>query len=383
MNLNLFFLLLLASQVTTRIIGRVLGKKSNHTSLNNCNPIVRNYFKHFDHGNNKRYPAKFTDPEVKKFCPTLDETCCGSKQLEKQLADFQLAHLKIKDQLDFIDYLINILIDKGVHPVDPELDEQDSEEESSEETEKQINSVELENKLLSKLLFTLKQLKSKSGKLNYAISSFYSGFVCELCTSYGSYYFTEYNRKKDRDVPTIVMTLESFVKSGEMIYEQINFYKHLGNVFNVYKKILKIHGTSIDLYISDKTETSVMLESASKYAERFTTVNKLYSGKFRAKEFNIFEPFGQLLVFKTSSSLLNSLNEYIFNRFQTKKYEPISSQNENNEIQFILLTEEGLKYWKNSSIEIDDKGFSYTTNQYPENLWNSELSDFSSMLLKE
>lgn len=250
--------LLLALSPTTPSLHRIEMTLNEVTMLNPCNTaMLSNFFD--DITPNSEFHAKPGNRDVLNFCPTLKNTCCQKKSLEKLASE-------LKDSIQYMNYRAKLILDVFDKVKDiatetytvflSEMTEEDTQcydeiqlDNYNKKAEKYKENEELLKVLEStknRIFFDKEQLLSNFKKLLETADGYqnviketyqfreryFAGFICSMCSPSFSRYFSI----DDENVPHLELNkfmCVNMIKNQIQVYNSVFVFKYLQELINV------------------------------------------------------------------------------------------------------------------------------------------------------
>lgn len=345
------------------------GQNKNTIQLQKCYSRPLSIYFQMDSDND--FTASLATPETKLICPTLEQTCCSADQLTQQFAVFKENYLVLRNYFKNQEEIIAKLKELKFVATIPKEDK--TEESESEDIEKKPVD---RSHLYGVLLHYLQSSYDQSHHLNYTISSYYSGFLCQFCHPESNAFFPLFSNYRSRDN-------RDFDREDTKWQFDVSFFnEYFKLVTGVYKyKLLLSNANKILVQIAESQNSQGIMafpdmnpEALSEYINYCESILGDSVALSKSKCFETIQQNKDIVQtmsgFEEISKFFFILNEHMFLnfgllQFATKKddYFPVA-------FNFALQNEKMGEDLEQYRIKINtNKGFSMVTRKISESLW--------------
>ena len=219
------------------------------------------------------------------------------------------------------------------------------------------------------MAYHLQQFGIHATALNYTATSFYSGFICQICNPDVFSYFQESNTRKRTKENTIIYSFKSFLTAAEVLVSILDTYIMGFPVWQTFSELATISGEKYDAPQGSVEELIAIKEELKSWPKFFTKADDIYSGKRKVDIIENFNFYRQLSMFSRVSTVFVDINDFLSKHLGSEKYKLLNPEGKGKDTEFILFNHGQELDFDKFGIQFEDVGFSMVDSKYKESLW--------------
>lgn len=336
------------------------------------------------------YPADQPDTLTKKYCPTLQQSCCSGEGIEAQFKVFNTAYLELRDYFFMHNNITANLIKTGVKPKETKHTEFTCNNGNAEivgDSDKKISEAEADTPTLySYFLYEMTQTYEKAQNFNYTASSYYSGFICGICEPGLISHFTvdpKLTDLKDGNHYAFQYSLESFKAHVNVVYEYFIWIEGLAKTYEFFRRLPQIEGLNIETDIQGHRDKNCILKML-KDCMQVESLKSLVGSHEKCLEILEvgIDPEAVIRNLESIKNLYRDYNLYFYSHFRNEmfnKQEKIEAHP--SKLLFSAHNNQAENSWTDFQYDLAEDGFSMTKHKYDEKLWFLSATRFGVAVL--